>query len=142
MKLKLCLLSSWSAEMHAFRVQGVFSTRHLAQFANSVQHSLELTFTVSYEHDVICIYESDIEVSPASISRPRSWMSFTMALIKAETIVGDKLFPCATPDRQLNNFVVLSLIFIVSMFFIHAFDRLIYLTFNAEFLQFIKQHIT
>jgi len=103
-----------------------FSTRHLAQFANSVQHGLELTSTVSYEHDVICIYESAIEVSPASISRPRSWMSFTMSLIKAENIVGDKLFPCATPDRQSNHFVVLSLLFIVSMFlYMHLIDRYI-----------------
>jgi len=55
-------------------------------------------------------------------------MSFTISLIKAENIVGDKLLPCATPDRQSNHFVVLSLIFIVAFVFklVHGFYRPIY----------------
>jgi len=84
---------------------------------NSIQHGLELTFTVSYEHYVIWTSSSDMEVSPTGIQRSRSFMSFTMSLIKAANIVGDKLFPCATPDRQSNHFVVFLLIFIVAMFF-------------------------
>ena len=61
---------------------------------------------------------SDMAVSPTGITRPKSLMiSFAISLIKAENIVGDKLFPYATQDRQSNYFVVLSLIFIVAFVF-------------------------
>ena len=77
---------------------------------------------------------SDIEVSPTGIPRPRSFMFFTMSLIKAENIAGDTLFLCATPDRQSNHFVVFFINFYRSYgFFVHGFDRPIYFTINAEF---------